>query len=407
MRTMPSEPDTDTHRFERRIKAAYRVLSGYSLKMPLHLYLRQMFRNHREMGARDRRETAKLIYFFFRLGKALEQLSVEERMAVGCFFCQHLADELDVFLIAKHSRLSSEEIARPLDEKLNIVAEHYPAFQLEDVFPLRAYLSDQLDKQEFTKSFFTKTDIFIRIRREFADRVGEELRKQGITGTSANGVPFALRISPDAGAPSLDRLNTYKRGNFEIQDLSSQLCGNYFKPVAGERWWDCCAGSGGKSLLLFDLCPEIDLFVSDVRPAIIHNLKLRFSKAGIISYKAGVVDLTNIAAKEFTSNYFDALIFDAPCSGSGTWARSPERIFQFNAKELEQYNKRQVTIAERALQYLKPGGKFIYITCSGFRKENEDVLASLGKQVDFTVQDYIAGYSHGADTMFCAKGMKK
>ena len=84
-----------------------------------------------------------------------------------------------------------------------------------------------------------------------------------------------------------------------VQDLNSQQTGklliNFKSEISNQepKVWDCCAASGGKSLLLYDINPNIELTVSDIRESILFNLKKRFAKAGLKNYKSFVTDLTD------------------------------------------------------------------------------------------------------------------
>ena len=86
-----------------------------------------------------------------------------------------------------------------------------------------------------------------------------------------------------------------------IQDYSSQRIKEFLEVIKSEIGnqksqidiWDCCAGSGGKSILAYDVLQNINLTATDIRPSIIHNLKERFKKAGIKNYKAFVADISN------------------------------------------------------------------------------------------------------------------
>ena len=79
-----------------------------------------------------------------------------------------------------------------------------------------------------------------------------------------------------------------------MQDFSSQGVGGLLLPVArGPLYvWDCCAASGGKSIMLYDLDPAIRLTVSDIRESILINLRKRFNEAGIKKYQSFVIYLT-------------------------------------------------------------------------------------------------------------------
>lgn len=197
---------------------------------------------------------------------------------------------------------------------------------------------------------------------------------------------------------------------YEIQDASSQKVGALFNAQAGELWWDSCAASGGKSILLLDKQPAVKLLVSDVRASIIQNLHQRFKEAGIRHYESVVMDLTApVLSSVIKERRFDHIILDAPCSGSGTWGRTPESLTFFNEKQIAEYQQLQKKIAANVVQLLKPGGTLTYITCSVFKQENEDVVAFLEAGSGLQQQEggVIAGYGQRADSMFAVKMLKK
>jgi 16S rRNA (cytosine967-C5)-methyltransferase len=97
-------------------------------------------------------------------------------------------------------------------------------------------------------------------------------------------------------------------------------------------------------------------------------------------------------------------VADVPCTGSGTWARTPENLVFFEKEAISQYAGRQLAIARECLRWLKPGGWLAYITCSVFAEENEGVVAQLLEQpgLHCLVSQPIAGWPHGADSMYVA-----
>ena len=118
-------------------------------------------------------------------------------------------------------------------------------------------------------------------------------------------------------------------------------------------------------------------------------------------YRKFAADLTKPTA-EPGDEKFDIILCDAPCSGSGTWARSPEQLFFFNEKSLGAFAERQQKIVTNTLPFLKEDGLYFYITCSVFKKENEEMAAWIASRFSLQLleQKYIAGYGAGADTMF-------
>lgn len=124
-------------------------------------------------------------------------------------------------------------------------------------------------------------------------------------------------------------------------------------------------------------------------------------EAGINHYRYFIADLSG--KPQLPAEKYDVIIADVPCTGSGTWARTPEQLYFFSPAKIEHYSNVQKSIISTVISYLKPGGFLVYITCSVFKKENEDVL-SLMMQNGLTVvsQQIFAGYHDKADTLFGA-----
>ncbi len=193
-----------------------------------------------------------------------------------------------------------------------------------------------------------------------------------------------------------------------IQDYNSQqtinsLQSQFKNPKARLAVWDCCAGSGGKSISIKDKFPNAVLTVSDVRESILINLKKRFLKAGIKKYTAFVADLTK-PKFEFRNSSFDLILCDAPCTGSGTWSRTPEELYFFKVDKINYYSDLQKNITRNAAKSLKAGGLFLYITCSVFKKENEEVVEFIQSNTALRLlaMQYFIGYNTKADNLFAA-----
>ena len=173
-----------------------------------------------------------------------------------------------------------------------------------------------------------------------------------------------------------------------------------------EQWYDCCSGAGGKSLLLKDLCPGVRLTVSDKRESIIHNLQQRFRQYRFELPVAHVTDVADSAqlTRALGDKQFDHIICDAPCSGSGTWARTPEQLYFFDPATIAKFGALQQTIAVNVSRHLKKGGQLIYITCSVFEQENENVVNAIIEETGMQLvqQQIINGIGVKADNMFVA-----
>jgi len=205
---------------------------------------------------------------------------------------------------------------------------------------------------------------------------------------------------------ALDVLETFKKGYFEIQDRSSQQTLRFIQPRAGEHWWDACSGSGGKSLMMVDAEPSLSIYATDVRETVLQNLKERFRKIipspKIIVEKADVANLPANFIPPFTP---DGILADVPCTGSGTWARTPEWIEMFEEESVLKYQKLQFDIVSNLVKYLPKGKPLVYITCSAFRVENEDIITNFVQNLPLKLEasEYLKGYEIGGDTMFAAR----
>ena len=381
-----------------QLRAFEQILTSYDGMLPLHRFLPAYFKQHKQMGSSDRRWATRHIYSFYRLGKALNTLSNEERLSIADFLCHETLSPIVAEKFPEWSNLTGQ----PLKDKLDVVKTAYPDFNLEDVYPFHSHLSEGIDQNEFFISFFKQPDLFIRIAAQdqpaFIDNLqSAEINARAITDT-------ALAI------PNGTKLETVmKEGSYQVQDLSSQFTGNYFKPNKWDKWWDCCAASGGKSLLLQSLEPVIELLVSDLRESVLQNLDERFRLAGIKKYHKKELDLLKNNDQVLHHYQFDGIILDAPCTGSGTWGRTPESLSFFNEQKIDFFSTIQKSIAQNVIKYLKPGKPLIYITCSAFAKENEEVVAHLTGTMPLELEkmEVIKGYEDHADTMFVARLIKK
>jgi len=154
--------------------------------------------------------------------------------------------------------------------------------------------------------------------------------------------------------------------------------------------------------MLYDIDQNVELTVSDARDSILVNLKKRFSKAGIKNYNSFVADLAQNNLQHRTSN-FELIICDAPCTGSGTWSRTPEQLYFFDDK-IDRYSTLQKKIVSNIIPRLRKNGYLLYITCSVFKKENEEVVEFIqsDSKLDLMKIELLKGYDKKADTMFVA-----
>ena len=130
-----------------QLKTFQRILDEYPAETPLGKFLPGFYRQNKQMGSTDRRIANRLVYNYFRLGRALPNLPNDERLFVAEFLCN---SQLNSFL--QHFKPEwAACIGFSLDEKLDMVKAAHPDFKLDDVFPWVKDVYADIDKQEFLK----------------------------------------------------------------------------------------------------------------------------------------------------------------------------------------------------------------------------------------------------------------
>lgn len=375
------------------------ILSVYKEDQPLHRFLVQFYKKNKQMGSKDRKISSRLIYNYYRLGRALEALQLQDRLLVAEFLC----NQENSSYVEYYKPEWSAFLGNPITEKIEKVKDSYPAFSLKAIFPFIDHLSAGIDSNAFLLSQFVQPDLFVRVKRRAVADFEFRLRQQEVNYQKLAETTFSFK-----NGTKLEQLIPEK-GIYEIQDWSSQKAGTFFKPQKWDKWWDCCAASGGKSLMLLDEQPDVKLLVSDIRESILENLNERFIQAGIKGFQTKMLDLTQNPSVFLHDYEFDGIILDAPCSGSGTWGRTPEMIAQFESSKIQFFQDLQRKIVSNVIPYLKQEKPLIYITCSVFSEENEEQVEWMTKQFGLKVenQEIIKGYEHKADSMFVARLLKK
>ena len=381
-------------RYYSYFNTAVHFVRSYNYEEPFTSFLKKQFAADKKFGSRDRKTIAHLCYCYFRMGHLMKNESLQERMITGLFLCSRSKSEM--LALAKPDW--NEQAELPIAEKLK--ALH---LQANDLFPFVNELSEDINKEGFCNSHFTQPDLFLRIRPGNKERVLQKL--------TAAGVSFEMKRDDCIVLPNHTKVDDVLLLNKEavVQDESSQRVGellHHLQPVINKhefKVWDCCAASGGKSIMAKDMLGDVDLTVSDVRESILANLKKRFAEAGIRNYKSFSSDLSESSVASSPSMY-NLIIADVPCSGSGTWGRTPEYITALSKEQLNQFSQLQKKIASNIISQLQPNGYLLYITCSVYKSENEEVVNFLKEQYNLEVIEMklLKGYTQKADSMFAA-----
>lgn len=195
--------------------------------------------------------------------------------------------------------------------------------------------------------------------------------------TAAGSVPWCAGGLYLAERPVFTLDPLFHAGAYYVQEASSMFVQHAFVALADRsgaplRVLDLCAAPGGKSTLLAGLLRNEDLLVSNEviqpRAAILAENLSRWGKMNTW--------VTHNDPKDFgkLEPYFDVMLIDAPCTGSGLWRKDEDALEEWSPEHVKLCSDRQKRIVADALPALKPGGLLLYATCSYSPEENEEVL---------------------------------
>jgi 16S rRNA (cytosine967-C5)-methyltransferase len=393
--------------FDRHLEIALNLVQNYNQHEPFHLALKRHFKENKKFGSRDRKSISNLCYAWFRLGYRIE--AGDEKNKLTLAFYTLFGDGID---------FTENEIIQEFDlepnftelttlERTSLLEEKGLIYPLENS-SFFSLVSEKVNPKDWLIGMLEQPKVWLRPSRNDYSLFKDTLNSKHILFEEIEG---AVGIEA-SGILNDKEFNSIK---WEVQDLSSQrsvleLINNLRDD---DKVWDCCCGAGGKSLAILDAKPNIRLYVSDQRSSIMRNLNQRM-KVYDLSYFSSLVDLEEEVHSlsfrnklgesfEVSDPFFDAIIADVPCSGSGTWSRSPENLSQNQPIDL--YTEKQAKILKSASPFLKAGGTLYYITCSVFKRENEDQIeAFIAQNPEYKLEkmDYILGRNKRADTLFFA-----
>jgi 16S rRNA (cytosine967-C5)-methyltransferase len=314
----------------------------------------------RRLGSRDRRLYREMVYAALRFLPWVEPLldTDPEEAARRVAWLAPETPATGPFRTALTSGLpptpaSVEDKARVLGADPGMLTP--PWFLMECPEAAGPPLRDQL---------LARAPLWLRLQSDETEAVRSEFDRMGWAWRPSELLASALQLEPDS---DVSRTEAYLSGKVEIQDIGSQLVMVSVGVAPGGRWLDACAGAGGKTLQLASLLgPEGRVDARDIRRAPLDQLYQRAARAGLSSR-------IEIAWTADPPGGYDGVLVDAPCSGSGTWRRSPHLRWVTTSRGVREAGRRQsALLAENALR-VRPGGLLVYSTCSLCRSENEAV----------------------------------
>ena len=202
-------------------------------------------------------------------------------------------------------------------------------------------------------------------------RINKNTRAVEIQKLQAEGLFFSPTPYSPIGIRSQERVNlnncvAYQEGEVEVQDEASQLAALLIDAQPQQKIVDYCCGAGGKSLTMsFLMKNKGKIQVHDINWGRVIALKERARR----------LNVTNLEIlKSLKDTDYDRFVIDVPCSGTGTWRRSPDAKYRLTEEKLMELNKTQKKLLEIAYKHTKVGGRIVYITCSILEDENENII---------------------------------
>jgi 16S rRNA (cytosine967-C5)-methyltransferase len=162
----------------------------------------------------------------------------------------------------------------------------------------------------------------------------------------------------------------FRESRVRVQEEGSQLIAEL--TGHGARILDCCAAPGGKTLVLAECNPLVEITACEVSPARAEALRRRIAES---AWGARIQVMEADAAELPAVPGYDLVLADVPCSGTGTLGRNPEIRHRLRVEDLARHHERQCAILRGALRAGE--GRVLYSTCSMEPEENQDVVAEV------------------------------
>ncbi len=340
-------------------------------KKPADAVMQSYFRNRRYIGSSDRRAIGDSVYSVLRNTQGLQAaLAITTpRLLV---FAHCILDKQDTLGELQYMCGEGYGPATLSEEEQQILSDLKPY----NPFAIPKWLETHLNDQELIKSLHDQAPVDIRINslKNNRDAILTLLKLEGFEVTATPISPLGVRFGK---RQPMNTHELWEDGTLEVQDEASQVVSLLCDAQPGMQVLDYCAGAGGKSLsLAATMQNKGNLTLSDIHPHRLQRAKERLRRAGVTTYQLKDIVKDNSWFKR-QHNRFDRVLVDAPCTGTGTWRRNPDLKNRLTPIDLEELTALQQKILGMAQQFVKPGGRLIYVTCSVLEAENNSQVAWL------------------------------
>lgn len=376
--------------------------------LPSDRVVQDFYRERRYLGSHDRRWITERLYGIIRNFILLRDLCGKCGNASSPFHI-FLAYELAIAATGTHElnenysqllesyKLSGEKLeldvlAACLTERLEEVKRNpssvHLVYSFPDFFPELLPESVREEAVPIMVALNREARVCIRVdaNRIQRDEVARIFSEKGIETKPGEYSPMALYLPKRI---NLNNEQLYRGGFIEIQEEASQLIGLMLNPHKNEIIVDACAGAGGKSLEIAALSAgESRIYALDVDEGRLGYLDTRARRSGYTDISPLRISGNSLDNAASLIGAADKVVVDAPCSGSGTIRRNPDKKFRLTRSAVREHAGYQETLLKRYAGLVKVGGLLVYSTCSIFSEENFGVIeAFLRTDGRFTRED--------------------
>lgn len=371
-----------------RIEAIIEVLAEVlEDKTPADLILDKYFKERRYIGAKDRRFIADSVWKIIRNRlKYTEKLKgvITPRLLVALDFFDN---DLDLLF-------NGEEYAPALltkeEKKALEKASDFNAYSPEARLECPKWLYEKIADTALIDALNTTAPLDFRANLTSRENALSRLKKEGLFLSFTPFSPIGLRSTERI---NLNNCMTFQDGEIEVMDEGSQILALLCKVKPHHKIVDYCAGAGGKALAFGALMNNDGVvYAHDISQERLNRIKKRAERLDILNIKI---------INEIKDTDYDRFIIDAPCSGSGTWRRSPDAKFRLTKEKLKEICQTQHELLEFGAKHVKQGARLIYMTCSILEEENEQqILSFLAKHPEFSPVDHETLFKETLDIPF-------
>ena len=345
------------------------------LDAPADAIVSAFFRQHKNLGQRERASLAETVYALLRERLKFQNLAQSGSGPLNRRLAMLAWRGSDSFLRAALSPAEQQWLAQ-----VQAIAPDSLQPKLRHNMPdwLAVPLLERLGEEEFWKlatalNEAAPLDLRVNTLKLKREEAQAQLKADGIDAEPTPYSPLGLRID---GKPALNKLALFTGGGVEVQDEGSQLLALLLAPKRGEMVVDFCAGAGGKTLALGAAMRNTGrLYAFDVSGHRLDALKPRLARSGLSNvYPAQIAHERDDRIKRLAGK-IDRVLVDAPCSGLGTLRRNPDLKWRQSPQAVTELQAKQRAILASAARLVKPGGRLVYATCSLLDAENEVIAA--------------------------------